>query len=275
MKGDSDVIGVAGTAFGPGTFAAGVRGLSRRDRIGVQGRSDMAAVFRSGSGLSIGVRGAGVLAESPTGTGILARTGATAGLAGMFLGDVAIGGDVFVVGSVTVTGGKSASVPHPDGSQRLTFALECPESFFEDFGRGRVVRGSARVAIDRNFAMIVDRSEYFVFVAPEGESQGLYVSKRGRDFFEVREQQGGTSTLALSYRLVARRKDLPRRRLPKGGVRKLHVLDLPPVEATRERSAGRRAPRPPNPLKELDRVAPAKAGRGTRGSKGRKRAKIG
>jgi hypothetical protein len=59
MNGDSNVIGLVGTAFGSDKFAAGVRGVSRQDRMGVQGRSDKAVVFRSSSGLSFGAQGAG------------------------------------------------------------------------------------------------------------------------------------------------------------------------------------------------------------------------
>jgi len=61
--------------------------------------------------------------------------------------------------------------------------------------------------------VLVHRTEYHVFLTPLADSQGLYVSSQGSSGFEVREQQGGTSNLAFSYRVVARRKGIEGRRL--------------------------------------------------------------
>jgi hypothetical protein len=63
----------------------------------------------------------------------------SAGFAGVFEGDV------FVRGDHTVTGSKSAAVPHPEGSLRALFAIESPQPWFEDFGRARLIDGRARV----------------------------------------------------------------------------------------------------------------------------------
>lgn len=274
VKGESTVIGVSGVAFGTDPSGAGVLGVSRQDRFGVRGRSIKATAQRIG--LTWGIRGAGVFAESPVGAGLLATTGspATGGLSGAFIGDVAIEGNVFIIGSALVTGGKAAVVRHPDGSQRVTFALECPESFFEDFGRGRMVRGRARVAIDRDFAALVDRSDYYVFLTAEGDCGGLFVSRKGRDSFEVREQQGGRSTLRFSYRLVARRKDLARRRLPKMAMpRSISIEDVLPPEDVLHIPEGRKAPRPPKPLKELEHIMAAKGRKAARGRRSAKKAK--
>jgi hypothetical protein len=52
-----------------------------------------------------------------------------------------------------------------------------------------------------------------VFLTPVGDTQGLYVSTRSQDGCEVREQQGGTSNLAFSYRVVAKRCDIEGARL--------------------------------------------------------------
>ena len=41
----------------------------------------------------------------------------------------------------------------------------------------------------------------------------MFVSARTPDGFEVREQQGGTSNLTFSYRVVAKRSDLEAERL--------------------------------------------------------------
>lgn len=132
------------------------------------------------------------------------------GFAGIFLGPVVTWGPL-----VNFAGPKSAAVPHPDGSHRLLYCMESPESWFEDFGEAKLVKGKAAVKIDKDFAGVAKTDDYHVFLSPYGESNGLYVSRRNRNGFEVREQSGGRNTLTFSYRVVARRKDVPSERLPK------------------------------------------------------------
>jgi hypothetical protein len=64
------------------------------------------------------------------------------------------------------------------------------------------------VELDSEFAPMVRTDDYHVFLTPEGDTQGLFVSARTPDGFEVRELQGGTSTLTFSYRVVAKRGDI-------------------------------------------------------------------
>jgi hypothetical protein len=52
-----------------------------------------------------------------------------------------------------------------------------------------------------------------VFLTPEGDCRGLYVSERDERGFIVRELQGGHSDLGFSYRIVAKRKDVKAPRL--------------------------------------------------------------
>ena len=47
-----------------------------------------------------------------------------------------------------------------------------------------------------------------MFVTPEDDCRGLCVRNKTTTSFEVRELQGGTSNVAFSYRIVARRKDI-------------------------------------------------------------------
>ncbi|HYU17250.1 MAG TPA: hypothetical protein VEQ11_00985, partial [Chloroflexota bacterium] len=73
----------------------------------------------------------------------------------------------------------------------------------------------AQVALDPDFSAVLHNDKYLVFPVPEGECKGMYVSSKSPAGFEVRELQGGGSTLTFSYRLVARRKDIPAPRLEK------------------------------------------------------------
>jgi len=178
-------VGVAG--IGKGALAMGVVGIANDPQ---------------GTG-TIGI------ANGKGGTGVMGVASNEGGLAAQFAGSVVVNGSFFV------TGFKAAAVPHPDGSHRVFCALECPESWFEDFGRGRLKQGKARIELDREFAACVNIRDYHVFVTPEGACNGLCVTKRQRDGFVIEELQKGTSSAPFSYRIVARRKDTPAGRMKK------------------------------------------------------------
>jgi hypothetical protein len=78
-----------------------------------------------------------------------------------------------------------------------------------------MVAGVARVALDDDFASTIDRSTpYHVFLTPLGDTRGLYVSRKTASGFEVRESQGGRSSVDFDYRIVARPLDAKSDRLP-------------------------------------------------------------
>jgi hypothetical protein len=196
------VLGQTGTAG----MHSGVIGIAP-DSFGVSGGSNL-----------IGVRGVTYSVSDQTGAGVLGYAQRGNAVAGITVSGTAgyFEGKVIVIGDFTVAkGAKSAAVPHPDGSYRRLYSLESPESFFEDFGRARLARGKAFVELDRDFAALVRRDDYHVFLTAEGEGRGLYVSRKGSTGFEVREQQGGDGTASFSYRVVARRKDIDGARLEK------------------------------------------------------------
>ena len=192
---DTGGIGVAGAApSGTGVFGESVNGF------GVGGK----ATATSGAGM--GVRGEGPAAGvygTSIGYGVWGVAGQTGAYAGVF------SGPVFINGSYTALGAKSAAVPHPDGSHRRLYCMEAPESYFEDVGRGQLANGHAQVQLDPDFAAVVRTDSYEVFLTPRGDCRGLYVTNPTAAGFEVRELQGGTSTLAFSYRIMAHRKDIP------------------------------------------------------------------
>jgi hypothetical protein len=117
-------------------------------------------------------------------------------------------GGLHVVGEIIKEMGEYAeAMPHPDGSKRLMYAPLSPESWYEDFGRCELIEGRANVQLDEDFAAVlgIEDGSYHVFLAPEGETKGLYVSSRSANAFEVREQQDGSNNLMFSFRVVARR----------------------------------------------------------------------
>ena len=128
-----------------------------------------------------------------------------------------VGGDFTVVG-----GAKSAAVPHPDGSHRLLYCVESPESWFEDFGKARLDCGRATVAIDPDFAAVADLADYHVFLTEQGSHQHLVVTEHGPASFVVEADKDLAALKKIpvdelngmfSWRLVAKRKDIRAERL--------------------------------------------------------------
>jgi hypothetical protein len=95
------------------------------------------------------------------------------------------------------------------GGQRQValYAMQSPQHWFEDFGAGRLENGAVTIALDPTFAETVNgASEYHVFLTPQGDCRGLYVSQKTASGFEVRELGGGRSGVAFDYRIVALRR---------------------------------------------------------------------
>src|SRR5262249_41618924 len=61
----------------------------------------------------------------------------------------------FFDGDIFKTGRNGAAIPQPDGSHRVLIGIESPESWFEDFGEGHLVKGKAEVRLDPEFAAVI------------------------------------------------------------------------------------------------------------------------
>jgi hypothetical protein len=77
------------------------------------------------------------------------------------------------------------------------------------------MRSAATINLDAAFAETVNTSAgYHVFLTPNGDCTGLYVSQKSLSSFEVRELGGGASSIAFEYRIVAHRKGQEGIRMP-------------------------------------------------------------
>jgi hypothetical protein len=216
--------GVWGTSSGG---EAGVLGLAHQGRgvlglaetgtlSGVEGRSGDA-----GPPPGMGIPdAAGVYGTAAARPGVIGTSNNLMGVYGFSAGNAGIVGQTgnpksfagYFAGNLVVTGTKSAAVPFPDGSQRALYCMESPELWFEDFGTAKLRRGRAVVEFDADFAKVIKRGDYRVFFTPEGDCRGLYVRRKTAASFEVRESQGGKSSIAFSYRIIGRRKDVAQQR---------------------------------------------------------------
>ena len=268
--------GVVGGYFGVvGTLANGVLGSGVTGGVGVSGTSDSGTGVQgtsttgvgvygiSGGGSSAGAQPYGVVGSvtgapgfglfgvtSVAGTvGFAGGAAVSGGIAGQFSGPVNIynsvpgaGGNLYVQGNQTVSGAKSAAVPHPDGTHRLLYCVESPEAWFEDFGEGTITAGRAEVKLDPDFAAVVDTSRLHVFCMPHDETHHLAVKARSGNGFSVAADVTGAAAArgakaadlsgTFTYRVVAKRKDVVAERLAKFAVPqeiKPPALVIPPA----------------------------------------------
>ena len=233
----SGVVGISGPS---GSGGPAVRNTS--NIAGVVGDSDRQHGVIGTSNLAVGVLG-----FSNT-IGVLGYTTTPGALAGQFIGDVQITGNLTVGGSFNK---KGCAVPFPDGTYRTLYCMESPDLWFEDFGAAKLKRGRVIVKLDEDFAKVIKRGDYKVFLTPEGDCRGLYVRRKSAANFEVRELAAGTSSVAFSYRIVGRRKDVRGHRR----FAKFDMREPPPAPRARRRPAPTRAAF----IADLERRARARA----------------
>ena len=117
-------------------------------------------------------------------------------------GSVDIGGQYYVngtcvAGCAPVKGGSGRSV------RRYVPTTSVPS--VEDYGEAQLVNGESHVTLGSDFTNVIDRqANYLVFVTPEGDTNGLYITQKTAAGFTVRENRGGRSTVAFEYRIVAK-----------------------------------------------------------------------
>ena len=100
------------------------------------------------------------------------------------------------------------------GRHVLAYAPESASATIEDVGTARMYDGVANVQIGPDFASVMDRNWYYVFLTPLGDTRGLYVSVKTPAAFQVRETLRGRNSLAFDYRIVAHPLGASNDRLP-------------------------------------------------------------
>ncbi len=220
-------VGVYGTSpTGPGVFGSstsskgpGVLGTSTAND-GVDAESSSATHWaltgtNSGGGPLLSLTNGGVSSVNVDNGGNMNMSGgltvATSGTSQVVVdkngnltmgGNVSIGGNENVTGKLTVGGGCTGCAV----GQKVVraYVSRVSEPTLEDFGEAQLGNGYAHVRLEGTYASaIAQRPNYLVFVTPEGDNHGLYVTNKSLEGFDVRETQGGRSSVAFSYRIVA------------------------------------------------------------------------
>jgi hypothetical protein len=93
----------------------------------------------------------------------------------------------------------------PEGQKMTNYATMSSTPNVEDFGEAQLAGGQAYVSLKRSFSAEIDSHlAYMVFITPEGDTRGVYVTQKTPAGFVVRENQGGRSDAPFSYRIVAK-----------------------------------------------------------------------
>ena len=90
------------------------------------------------------------------------------------------------------------------------FCPEMPEIFFMDVGQGQLQNGRAYITLDPIFAKnIVVNSQHplWVIIQLEDECNGVRVTNKSQNGFEVVELHNGTSNARFTYFVIANRAD--------------------------------------------------------------------
>jgi len=117
------------------------------------------------------------------------------------------GCEIDVSGNLVCTGAVTAAVAVASGAKQVAvYGVQSAENWLEDAGGGQLSNGAARVEFEPTFAQTVNgAAEYRVFLTPNGDCNGLYVSAKTATGFEVHELGGGKSSIAFDYRIMAKR----------------------------------------------------------------------
>ena len=108
-------------------------------------------------------------------------------------------------GNMTASGTKSATVRTSDYGQRLLYAVESPEVWFEDIGTATLKNGAITIKFEPIFAETVNLNEdYHVFLTPLGDC-AVYVAEKTPTSFTVKAMGGQMCSIAFDYRIVAKR----------------------------------------------------------------------
>jgi hypothetical protein len=113
-----------------------------------------------------------------------------------------------VSGNLTCTGTAGGAVSVENGARKVeTYSMQSAGNWFEDAGSGHLSHGAAHVDLEPVLAQTVNTGvEYHVFLTPDGDCKGLYVSAKSSGGFDVRELGGGASSISFEYRIMAKRK---------------------------------------------------------------------
>ncbi|WP_309642609.1 hypothetical protein [Flavobacterium sp.] len=118
------------------------------------------------------------------------------------------------------TGTVSTTAENINGERVTLHCTEAPEIYFEDYGQGQLVNGSVHIEIDPTIAKNItvnDKHPLRVYIQLEDNCNGVYVTNKTGNSFDVKELANGQSNAKFQYHIVGNRADelLPNGRISK------------------------------------------------------------
>ena len=118
---------------------------------------------------------------------------------------------------------------------------ETPENLFQDFGKGSLTLGKTHVTLDPIFAKNIavnEKHDLRVIVQLEGDCNGVYVTNKTANGFDVIELAGGKSNATFTYMVTANRAD---EILANGTLSPYSAERFAPAPGPQEKSIGKTA----------------------------------
>jgi hypothetical protein len=178
--------------------------------------------YRSSALLNFGVYGSAAYAS---GAGLL-PTQASNGIGGGFFGTfgalsygTVIGqinkGDLFATYNIgdVYTSGRNVEMVSSGSKMVPAYATTSTEAIVYKKGTIQLTNGTAYVAFDENYAALLGEAPV-VTSSPMGECNGIYVTNVTKNGFTVKELNGGTSTVQISWIAAGNRVDASATEVP-------------------------------------------------------------
>ena len=197
------------TTIGGAVSVTGPSGANAMDVGTIASSVGVSAVGSTGvAGFGVGAGPFGVFAINDAASGGSALVAQDVSNTGVLMNGYDSGGNLHLQiqddGTVYAHGFVVESETHT-GQRVTTYATTSSVPNVEDFGEAQLTSGQSYVSLKQSFAATIDaRFAYMVFITPEGDTRGLYVTQKTPAGFVVRESQGGRSDAAFSYRIVAK-----------------------------------------------------------------------
>jgi hypothetical protein len=112
--------------------------------------------------------------------------------------------------AILSAGTKSTIVKDEQDKGRIMFCPEAPEVLFQDYGSGNLQNGSAHITLDKLLVRNIRVDETHplkVFIQLEGDCNGVFVTNKTPNGFDVRELKQGQSNVSFTWQIVATRAD--------------------------------------------------------------------
>ena len=202
MTGNGYVLHVQNTGEYPSNVLLGAFHPAYGLPIGLE--SETTNAYAAVHGLDYGY-GTGVYGQSTSGYGVYGKS--TSGYAGYFEGNVYVGGNIALTGTLT-KGADTFTQPHPsDPAKEVVYAvIEGPEHAVFYRGTANLKNGKAVIETPEYFRVVAGNDGITVSFTPSSEkSKGLAAVSVKKERVEVRELMKGKGNYEFDYFITAKR----------------------------------------------------------------------